>query len=102
MAFVEVNPAYRELLERCRLVAFDDFLALPAVIVSGHPNRNVARVTLGQEPAAVGAFLKREHRMPWRDRLVNAWAGFGFVSTSYREAMLLRAIRQAGIGGPDW
>ncbi|MBV9126318.1 MAG: phosphotransferase, partial [Planctomycetes bacterium] len=74
------------------------FLALPGVVVSGHPDRHVVRVTLG----ALTGFLKREHRLPWRDRLVNALAGFGFVSRSRREAHLLRRLPRAGIGCPEF
>jgi tRNA A-37 threonylcarbamoyl transferase component Bud32 len=102
MAFVETNPRYRTLLEQAGLTAPEHFLALPAVIVSGHPDRHVARVTVGTGPSAVAGFLKREHRIPWRDRFTNAWAGFGFVSKSSREAFLLHALQQTGIGCPEW
>ena len=102
MAFVEINPRYRPLLAQAGLTAPEHFLALPAVIVSGHPDRHVARVTVGAGSAAVAAFLKREHRVPWRDRLANAWAGFGFVSKSRREAQTLRALSQAGVACPEW
>lgn len=101
MAFVDINPGYREFLERHGLVGVDDFLALSGVVICGHPDRHVAQVTLGSGPSAVEAFLKREHRVRWRDRWANAWAGFGYVSKSYREAVLLRAVRQAGIGCPE-
>lgn len=100
--FVVLNPHYRDVLRQQGLHSAADFLALPAVIISGHPDRNVARVTLGEGAAAIPAFLKREHRIPWRDRLANAWAGLGFTSKSYREARMLAALRQAGIGCPDW
>ncbi len=98
MAFLEINPDYRDLLRRLGLLRAEDFLALPAVIVCGHPDRNVAQVALG----GVAAFLKREHRVPWKERLANAWSGFGWVSKSRREAATLRALRQAGVGCPDW
>jgi tRNA A-37 threonylcarbamoyl transferase component Bud32 len=97
-----VNPRYRALLGRCGLHTPADFLALPAVVVSGHPDRHVARVTLGGGPRVVSAYLKREHRVPWKDRLANAWAGFGLVSKSVREAQLLQALGEAGIGCPEW
>ena len=102
MAFVEINPVYRTLLERHGLTAAEHFLALEGVIVSGHPDRHVARVSLGSGRAAVSAFLKREHRVRWKDRLANAWAGFGFVSKSRREVVMLREARRAGIGCPEW
>jgi len=107
-SFLDVNPRYRELLKRQGLKVPEDFLALPAVIVSGHPDRNVARVSLGSlqdksgHRVGVTAYLKREHRLPWRDRLVNAWAGFGWCSKSYREALVLRAMREHGVGCPEF
>src|SRR5437762_444397 len=101
-SFVEINPHYRALLKEHGVHSSADFLALPAVIISGHPDRNVARVTLGEGASAVPAFMKCEHRIPWRDRLANAWAGLGFASKSHREARLLTSLRQAGIGCPDW
>ena len=91
-----VNPAYAAALDRAGLIQPEDFLRLPETIVSGHPGRQVSRVVLGNGPETIPAFLKREHRVPWKDRLANAWAGFGFVSKSYREARLLAAVRQAG------
>jgi tRNA A-37 threonylcarbamoyl transferase component Bud32 len=93
MAFVKVNPCYRELLARLGLRAPDDFLALPGVIYCGHPDRHVARVALG----TTAAFLKREHRVRWKDRLASAWAGFGFVPRASREYRLLRDLAAAGI-----
>ena len=107
-AFLDVNPRYRELLKQHGLKSPEDFLALPAVIVSGHPDRNVARVKLGGfrnqpgDSAGITAYLKREHRLSWRDRLTNAWAGFGWCSKSYREAQLLRAMREQGIMCPEF
>jgi tRNA A-37 threonylcarbamoyl transferase component Bud32 len=98
MPFVQVNPRYRELLDALELRAPDQFLALPAVVVSGHPERHVARTVLGSLPA----YLKREHRVRWRDRIASWFAGYGFVTKSQREAMTLRALEQAGIGCPDW
>ena len=80
MAFVDVNPKYQEFLRRHGLRTAEQFLRLPAVIVSGHPDRNVAQVSLGHGADAVTAFLKREHRVSWRERLGNAWCGFGRVS----------------------
>jgi tRNA A-37 threonylcarbamoyl transferase component Bud32 len=101
MAFVEAHPDYRSILAKLNLATAADFLALPGVVCCGHPDRHVARVTLGQGEAAVSAFLKREHRCRWRDRLVSAWAGFGFVSRSRREFAMLRILEEANIGGPQ-
>src|SRR5207247_3575961 len=93
-----IDPHYRDILRRERLADFEHLHQLPGVIIGGHPDRHVAQVTLGTGAQAIRAVLKREHRVPWKDRLANAWAGFGFVSKSYREALLLRSLRRAGIG----
>jgi hypothetical protein len=103
-AFVDMNPRFSSLLKRHGLENPQDFLGLPAVIVGGHSDRNVARVNLQTKPRgkpATTAFLKREHRVPWRDRLANAWAGFGWCSKSYREALVLRAMRDQGVSCPE-
>jgi tRNA A-37 threonylcarbamoyl transferase component Bud32 len=102
MAFVEINPRHRDLLQRCQLCSASGFLALPGLVISGHPERHVVRVTLGHGPGAVAAFLKREHRLPWKDRVINAGAGFGFASKSCREARILQALEPLGIGCPEW
>src|SRR5437660_1987628 len=107
-AFLDVNPRYRHLFQRQGFKAPEDFFSLPAVIVSGHPDRNVARVMLGDfrdesgNSAGITAYLKREHRLSWQDRLTNAWAGFGWCSKSYREALVLRAMREQGVNCPEF
>jgi tRNA A-37 threonylcarbamoyl transferase component Bud32 len=98
MGFVQVNPRYLDLLDALDLRAPEQFLALPGIIVSGHPDRHVARTMLN----SMTAFLKREHRVRWRDRVASFVAGFGFVTKSQREAMTLQAQAQLGIGCPDW
>jgi tRNA A-37 threonylcarbamoyl transferase component Bud32 len=102
MASLEINPRYRAFLERHGLVAAEQYLALPGPIFCGHPDRNVARTLIGTGPDALSAFLKREHAVLWRTRLANAWAGFGFVSRSIREARLLQALHRAGVTAPEW
>lgn len=102
MAFVEINPRYREFLERHGLVSAEQYLALPGAIFCGHPDRNVARTLIGAGPEATPAILKREHAVIWRTRLANAWAGYGCVSRSLREARLLQALYRAGVTAPDW
>jgi tRNA A-37 threonylcarbamoyl transferase component Bud32 len=110
MAQVEINPAYRDWLEGHDLARADRLLALPGEIICGHPRRQVVQVTLPAFPTtrnpsagdSITCFLKREHRVSWRQRLANALAGFGFVSASRREAGLLQQLRQAGVGCPDW
>jgi tRNA A-37 threonylcarbamoyl transferase component Bud32 len=102
MESLDVNPCYRDLFERHGIQSAGDFLELPGVIVSGHPDRHVVRVQIGTGPDAVAAFLKREHRVTWKDRILNAWAGVGPVSKSQREANTLRAVREAAIEAPEW
>jgi tRNA A-37 threonylcarbamoyl transferase component Bud32 len=110
MAQVEINPAYRDWLESQGLAQADRLFALPGVIICGHPRRQVVQVTLPAAPTArnpatgeaITCYLKREHRVSWRQRIANALAGFGFISSSQREAGLLRQLRQAGVGCPDW
>ncbi len=99
--FVWINQDYREFLCRQGFTEFGQVQALPAVIVCGHPDRHVTQVTLGSGAEAIRAFLKREHRVPWKDRCANARAGFGFVSKSYREALLLTSLQRAGISCPE-
>lgn len=98
MPTLEINPRHRERLARLGLTSVERLLTLPGLIVSGHPDRHVARVALGEKTA----YLKREHRVRGRDRFASAWAGFGFASKSRREARTLAALRRCGVGVPDW
>jgi hypothetical protein len=98
MAFVTINPAYRDLLGRHGLDCAERLAALPGLIVSGHPGRHVARVNVG----GLSAYLKREHRVLWRDRLLSTAAGFGFASLAVREARTLAALAAAGVACPEW
>jgi tRNA A-37 threonylcarbamoyl transferase component Bud32 len=100
--FVETAPGHRRLLRDLGLTEAGQFLALPAVIVSGHRDRHVARVRLGRGDRAVTAYLKREHRVPWTVRLGNALSGFGFTSRSLREARTLQALGREALGAPQW
>jgi heptose I phosphotransferase len=101
-AFVAYHPAWRAFLRRQRLTEPEHFLDLPALLVSGHPGRNVARVVLGHGPDAVPAYLKRERCLPRGGRLLELLAGFGPVSRSLREAQVLQALRREGLAGPEW
>jgi hypothetical protein len=102
MEWVEINARYQGVLERWDLRTASDFFNLPGVIVSGHPDRHVMRVELGEAPNTIRAFLKREHRVAWKDRLLNSFAGFGPISKSHREARTLQAVQPAGIVCPEW
>ncbi len=101
-AFLACHPAWRAFLRGQRLSEPEQFLDLPALIVSGHPDRNVARVTFGQGTGAVVVYLKREQRVSWRVRWSNFFAGFGLVSRSLREAQTLQALEREGLSGPEW
>src|SRR5947209_322009 len=96
MAFVEIEPGSRDLLSRHGLAAARDFLGWSGVILSGHPSRHVLRVSLDDETF----ILKKEHRVPWRDRFGSAWAGYGWASKSVREARVLHQLHAAGIPCP--
>lgn len=102
MAYLRINPRYQQLLEQQGLAAPANFLKIPAIVICGHTDRHVARITLGAGPDAILAYLKREHHVPWKDRLLSAAAGFGFVSKSRREASILPALQRAGVRCPDW
>jgi hypothetical protein len=76
------------------------FLELPGEVVSGHPDRHVARVALPDLPTAF--YLKRQHAVTWRERLRNRLAGFGWVSRCVREAAILKQLAAAGLPCPRW
>ncbi len=99
MATLRTNPRYHRLLRSLGLRTFRDFLSLSGPVVSGHADRHVVRLNLGTGPAAITAYLKRDHTVRWRHRWSNARAGFGFVSKSAREAQMLEATPP---GAPDW
>lgn len=102
MAFFDINPRYRDILERHQLLDATRLQALPGVVICGHPNRHVVELTIGQGGEAIHCFLKREHRTFWHQRLTNAWAGFGFVTHSRREARLLEELQRAGVPCAEW
>lgn len=99
---VEICPGYRSRLRQLGLTHPHHFLSLPSVTVSGHPDRNVSRLVLGQGAEAIPVFLKREHRVPWLVRLRNWLIGFGWVSRSLRECKILQALQREGLPCPDW
>jgi heptose I phosphotransferase len=99
--FIAWHPAQRAFLRRQGLTEPEHFLELPALIVSGHPGRQVARVCLGDEAETLTCYLKREAHVPWRVRLASFLAGFGFVSRSLREAQILRTLEAEAAGAVD-
>jgi tRNA A-37 threonylcarbamoyl transferase component Bud32 len=98
MAFVTINDKFGPLFAALGLRDAEDFLQVPSVVISGHPDRNVARITLD----SISALIKREHCVRWRDRFASWFAGYGFSSKSTREARTLAALQEAGIGCPEW
>jgi len=96
--FLVRQPDYVDLLDRMDLLTNTDFLSLQEEIISGHPDRQVSRVQLD----GMAAYLKREHVVPWKERLRNWWAGFGWASKSWREAQMLAQLDATSIGHPQW
>src|SRR5262249_54971731 len=76
-SFLRVHPRYRDFLRKRGLTKPEHFLDLAVVVISGHPDRQVARVTLEEGEERITAYLKREHHVPLKERLTNFWAGFG-------------------------
>jgi tRNA A-37 threonylcarbamoyl transferase component Bud32 len=95
---VELRPDSRDWLASCGLSSASDFLQLPGIVVSGHVGRNVSRVEIGGRTA----YLKREHRVRWRDRFRSWHMGFGWSSVSAREARVLRRLEECRLPGPKW
>jgi tRNA A-37 threonylcarbamoyl transferase component Bud32 len=114
MAWFETLPRYASLFRRRGWDSASSFLSWTGILVNQHRNRQVEQVTLEPEaPARAAAslagaagsnvrfFLKKEYAVCWRDRFRNAWHGFGWCSTAVREAAILQALREAGIGCPE-
>jgi hypothetical protein len=100
--WVVVHPKYQRRFERRGLVFAADFIDLPGEVVSGHADRHVVRVVLGRGLNRFVMFLKREHRVPWRERVRSFCAGFGWASKSEREVRVLNGLREAGLPVPRW
>jgi tRNA A-37 threonylcarbamoyl transferase component Bud32 len=99
MSWVEIMPAFETLFRKCGMESAESFLAWAGVLVNRHRHRQVEQVTL---PGTSQSFyLKKEHAVTWRDRLRNAWDGFGWCATAVREGAMLQALRRAGVGCPE-
>ena len=96
MAWFEIMPGYERQFHGWNSAA--SFLAWTGILVNRHRHRQVERVEL--EPSA-RFYVKKEFAVTWRDRLRNAWDGFGWCATAVREAAMLQALRKAGIGCPE-
>jgi tRNA A-37 threonylcarbamoyl transferase component Bud32 len=92
-----INPDYRALIEAHSPDPLNAILDAQGEIISGHPDRHVLRVQIG----AIEAILKREHIVPWKDRLANWRAGFGWCSASKREGNVLQCLANCGIAVPE-
>jgi tRNA A-37 threonylcarbamoyl transferase component Bud32 len=97
MAFVVVNPRYRNVLARSGLASAGDFLACAGEPVCLRADRRVERVVLGGN--LIG-YLKKETRILGRERLSSWWSGYGWTSKSVREGMVLGEVGAAGIACP--
>jgi tRNA A-37 threonylcarbamoyl transferase component Bud32 len=107
MAWIEIMPRYEPLFRRLGWDTAAPFLAWTGILVNRHRHRSVEQVSEPEASAKDGAspkmafFLKKEFAASWRDRLHNAWDGFGWCATAVREAAMLQALRDAGIGCPE-
>lgn len=99
MSWLQTNPRFRDAVNGRGLRCAEDFLALPGVILGGHPDRHVMMVELDDELGR--CFLKKEHRVRWKSRLGSVWAGWGWASKSVREARVLERVASAGLGCPE-
>ena len=95
-----VNPAFAAFLADRGLDTPAAILDLPGEVVSGHPDRHVVRIELPGWPTAF--YLKRQHIVTLRERLRNWCAGFGWVSRSVREALVLQQLAASGLPAPRW
>lgn len=107
MALLQVHPDWEQRLRTLGLHTVEDFLNLPGVIVSGHPDRHVCRVEIPASGLAARLnegrltfFLKKEHHISLTQRWHSWWHGHGAVSLSLREFAILRQLEAAGIAAP--
>ncbi len=96
-----VNPVYASFLRRAGLTCPTDFLQLTGTICSGHPDRHVVHTSLQGNNQVLNCYIKKEHRVPFKVRVLNASSGFGWVASSLREFSLLQELAKSGIGSPE-
>ncbi len=113
MPWVEILPPFTSLFRERRWESAASFLAWTGILVNKHRKRQVEWVVEPEAQARVGVaiacasgsdasfYLKKEFAVSWRDRLRNAWHGFGWCASAVREAATLQALRAAGIGCPE-
>lgn len=95
-----VHPGYAAGFARLGITTAAGFLDLSGEVVGGHPDRHVVRVCLPGFPAAF--YLKRQHVVPFGERLRNWWAGFGWSARCTREAVILEQLAAGGLPAPRW
>lgn len=97
MGFLEIHPKYRAVLRQAGLRTASDFLAAAGTDVNIRPERRVQRLDLG---GGLVAYLKKETRIWFRERLGSWWSGFGWTSKSVREAFVLGELTRENVGCP--
>ncbi|HEV8062375.1 MAG TPA: lipopolysaccharide kinase InaA family protein [Gemmataceae bacterium] len=102
MSYLTIHPDYRTVLADAGMQTAEDFLRLDSVIFCGHPGRNVGRASISTPSGMLLLLIKREHRVPFVERLTNLAGGFGLASKSKREAVTLSSLAAAGISVPEW
>ncbi len=102
MSYLTIHPDYRSDLSNAGLDTAEKLLRLDSVIFCGHPGRNVGRASISTPSGMLRLLIKREHRVPFVERLTNLAGGFGLASKSKREAITLSALTAAGIPVPKW
>src|ERR1051326_5259791 len=93
-----INPLFADWLRAEGYATPEALWKLDGPIISGHADRHVMRVSIGGRRC----FLKREHRVPLRDRVVNWRAGYGFSSVSVGEAPPLQMLSESNFPVPPW
>jgi tRNA A-37 threonylcarbamoyl transferase component Bud32 len=98
MQLFQLNPQYEADFWEQGLRRPDDFLVCTdGVTVGQHASRIVRRIPFGEYLI----FLKREQPVQWKDRLGSWLGGFGWVSKSQREWMVLHRLREFGLPCPE-
>jgi len=97
-----LHPRYATFLRRCGLSTAQAIYDLPGEVVSGHPDRHVVRVKLQHGAGERTVYLKREHIVGLRAKWKNRRAGFGWMTRSEREALLLKHLEAKRLPAPQW
>lgn len=100
MAVFWMDPNYESLFHDYSLVRYEDFLLCKkARVFRRHTKsgRSVAVLRIGR----FTAYLKREYRISYKEKLRNWWDGFGAVGKSLREWQMFGQARQAGFVVPE-